>query len=155
MLNRALLGIALLATAFVVAAPAHATGTITVTLGVDYGNPLPDPVHAAACTLTVADGANGGDVLDAAVAAGCIRGWTPQSFAGFGRLVQCIDSVAGNQCENDAATTFWLFSVNGAPTDCGIDGYHAAAGDSIDFAYTSWVPSLGTSLLPLPSYHCA
>lgn len=116
----------LLITATTSASAAAANVTLDLeALGVDY----------KACEVAVPVGSNGGDVLDAAVGAGCISSWSYTDF-GFGRFVDCIDGVCGT------AATFWEFSVNGVSASFGIDDYHAAPGDVVGFNYVEWVVPL-------------
>ena len=109
---------------------AHAEESVTATLVVDLLHPsLPD--HAA-CDVTVAAGADVGDLLDAAVAQGCISSWEHSEFAGFGRYVTCIDGI----CE--AVLTFWAFRVDGQFWDAGIDDTTVEAGSTYQFTYEEW-----------------
>ncbi|HVM45967.1 MAG TPA: DUF4430 domain-containing protein [Candidatus Thermoplasmatota archaeon] len=117
--------VALLLASF--APTAHASA-VTVTLEVDVAD-----ADYKTCEIAVPAGANGGDVLDAAVAQGCILLWTHSSFDGFGRYVTCIDAVCG------AVATYWSFWVDGEYSSVGIDGYRATAGSVVRFNYEQWV----------------
>src|ERR1044072_945821 len=81
----------LLATALA-AAPAHASGTVTVTLSVNASITFPydEPAFTTSCSVTVPDGSNAGDVLDAAAADGCIGDWTAITAPNFGRFLHGI-----------------------------------------------------------------
>lgn len=88
------------------------------------------------CDVTVPDGANVGDLLDAAVDQDCILEWSYDTFAGFGRYVTSIDNVAG------AAATYWAFRVNGQYSDLGIDSVVVQQGARYTFTYEQWVVPL-------------
>lgn len=122
----------LLALATALAAPAHATGGVTVR----FDATILDAAPLAGCDVTVAAGSNVGDVLDQAVADGCISSWESKSFPGFGRYVTCIESV----CEQ--VPTYWAFYVDGAYATEGIDSTIVAEGASYSFDYTQWVVQL-------------
>lgn len=90
----------------------------------------------AGCSVSAADAngdgaVDGGEVLDAATASGCISGWASQSFGGsrFVTSVDGLDQTAGG------LTTWWLVQQNGYATPVGIDGLSLADGDSLDFVY--------------------
>jgi hypothetical protein len=104
--------------------------TVDVTLVVDLGAPAtPD---YATCALVVPEEANVGDVLDQAVATGCIDEWSSASFPGFGRYVTSIDNV------QEAVVTYWAFRVNGEYSSSGIDATLALEGDVFQFTYEQW-----------------
>ena len=111
---------------------AGAAGTVTVHFELKVvSHHLP---AYKSCDVTVADGANGGDVLDAAASSGCISSWQHDSF-GNSRFVTCIDGV----CQQTG--TFWAFYVNDALPcggSCGIDDVHLHGGETVSFAYADW-----------------
>lgn len=110
---------------------AQAAADVTVTLDVDlFGTDY------KTCDVVVPQGADGGDVLDAAVAQGCLLAWGQASYEGYGRYVTHIDHISG------LVATYWAFYLNGAYTDFGIDAYAAAQGDTLGFDYTQWVVAL-------------
>ena len=128
---------ATLATVAVTALPAHAND-VTVTFGVSAGTYVPT---SAACPLTVAAGANGVDVLEAAVAKGCITSYQTVAFE-FGTFVSCIDDVCGQTVAAPpvaSAGTYWNMYENGVSTWYGVDGFSAEDGDELAFAYTGWI----------------
>jgi len=142
----------------VLAAPVHAS-SVTVTLSVNASITFPydEPAFTLhACSVSVPSGANAGDVLDAAVSAGCIGAWSSISDPTFGRFVHGI-TAAGNSDSTDGRNEYsarflcgafpppnpggsvlfssYGFAVNGAAAATGIDGYTVAAGDAIQFHY--------------------
>ena|SRR5581483_7094146 len=124
--------IALLPLALLLPAVGATTGTVHVTLSLTAGyHGLPS---YKSCGLDVPEGANAGDVLDAATAAGCISGWSYDHY-GTSRFVTGIDGI-------DAQTgTFWALYVNEALPDggnAGIDDTHAAEGDNVEFVYADY-----------------
>jgi imidazole glycerol phosphate synthase subunit HisF len=123
-----------LTAAFATAAPAHATPTVLVSFAVSAGTYAPT---GAACPLVVDAGADGVAVLDAAVAAHCIVSYRAQTFPGFGTFVSCIDEVCGTALTGTTGT-YWNMYENGASTAYGADGFSAAAGDELGFAYQAY-----------------
>ena len=95
---------------------------------------------AAACPVTVSEGADGASVLNAAVASGCIASYALESFAGLGNFVNCIDAVCSGPDPKKAGCWFWGMLENGLLTDYGVDGFRAAEGDVLSFAYVPWGP---------------
>lgn len=115
--------IALLA-ALALAPAAAGSGTVTVTLEVgEIYHLLP---AEKTCDVQVAAGANAGDVLDAAVATGCISSWDYASF-GSERYVTCVDG----ECEGNG--NYWFFYENGVQTSYGIDAAESDEGDVFTF----------------------
>lgn len=110
------------------AAPLAQASTVTVTLDLDVSG-----ADYKTCDVRVPAGANGGEVLDAAVEQGCILLWTADEFPGYGRYVVCIDALCG------AVATYWAFYLDGAYSDVGIDAYAAVEGDVLGFDYQQWV----------------
>lgn len=110
------------------ALPNAAAESVTVTLEVDLFG-----ADYKTCDVVVPAGANGGDVLDAAVEQGCILRWTSQEFSGFGRYVDCIDVFCG------AVATYWAFYYNGGYSDVGIDAIGVSGGEVLRFNYEQWV----------------
>lgn len=121
-----LLSLALLAPLALV--PHASASSITVTLDVDVFDS-----QYKECQVSVPAGSDAGDVLDAAVAQGCILLWTYDTYPGFGRYVTCIDAICG------AVATFWAFYTNGGFSDLGIDAYPVQHGDVLRFNYEQWV----------------
>lgn len=125
--------------ALVLCAPnAFASGT-NVTLRIaqyDYA------AATATCSLSVDAGADGLTVLAAARSAGCIKGYTLQTF-GLGHFVDCIDdgSPLGNECGDPAPTyaRYWDMRVNCVVTSYGVDDYRAKAGDELSFTFETLV----------------
>lgn len=105
-------------------------GSVTVTLQVNAG--VPDAPAWRDCAVTIAEGGNVGDVLDQAVAQGCILEWSANEFPGFGRYVTSIDYVS------EAVVTFWAFRVDGAFATLGIDQHFPSEGETILFTYEEW-----------------
>ena len=127
-----ILALTLAAAAFAAAAPpAAASQTVRVTFGMSAGRYAPT---GAACPLTVAAGANGLDVLDAAVAAHCIVSYSTVTYAGYGTFVTCINAVCGNSGTGTLGT-YWNMYENGGSTWYGVDGFSADEGDELAFAY--------------------
>jgi hypothetical protein len=139
-------------------APVGATDDVTVTLAVNASITFPynEPAFTLApCSVTVPAGSDGGDVLDAAAANGCIGNWTSINDATFGRFVHGITqagSTAATDGRNEYSARFlcgaftlnpggsllfasWGFGLDGGAAPTGIDGYAAAAGDAIVFHY--------------------
>lgn len=112
--------------------PAQATSLVPVTFSLSAGSHLlPD---LKTCDLLVPAGADGGDVLDAAVATGCISGWTYDHF-GTARFVTSIDGIA------QQTGTFWALYVDealpGGGTQ-GIDDIAVVGGENVEFSYVDW-----------------
>ncbi|HVL47803.1 MAG TPA: hypothetical protein VM889_04530 [Candidatus Thermoplasmatota archaeon] len=109
------------------------------------------------CDVVVRKGSDGGVILDAAVAAGCLESWTWCRDAGNGRFVTSLDGrygdgrhdANGDPCPSVFAPgkgvgtgltlVFWSIHLNGEPAASGIDGYAAAEGDVYEFEYTTWL----------------
>lgn len=104
--------------------------TVAVTLRLSAAEPVAS-VPYKDCTVSVASGADGLAVLDAATTAGCISGYETADF-GWGEFVNCIDGV----CGTDA--TYWRMTENGAYTLYGVSDFVADAGDELGFSYTQW-----------------
>jgi hypothetical protein len=110
---------------------------VAATLAVEYGyHLLPAPVT---CSLAVHAGGNVADLLDAAVASGCVKSWSAVDYGTPGhpnRFVDCLDALA-DLCARDAVLdgTFWAFYVNGALASTGIDQTLLHAGDKVELAY--------------------
>lgn len=121
-----------LAAALAVAAatPAQAAN-VTVTLSLSAARYAPT---GAACTLSVPAGANGVTVLNAAVAKGCLVSYDTVTYPGFGTFVTCLDEVCGNATAGSVGT-YWNMYDNGVSTGYGVDGFTAANGDDLGFAY--------------------
>ena len=113
---------------------AHATGTVTVEFGLAAGTYAPTGV---ACPVTVAAGADGIAVLDAAQSAHCITSYQTVTFPGFGTFVTCIDDVCGEALTGTTGT-YWNMYENGASTAFGVDGFVADEGDELSFAYQAY-----------------
>jgi hypothetical protein len=113
--------------------PAHAT-TVTVSFGLSAGTYAPT---GAACPLAVTSGANGIAVLNAAVAAHCLVSYDTVTYPGFGTFVTCLDSVCGEALTGNAGT-YWNMYENGVSTAYGVDGFTAANGKELVFAYQAY-----------------
>lgn len=110
-------------------APAHAAGVTVVVEG---------------CPVTVAPGANGLAVLDAAVASGCPTVLSYEaSSSPYGAFINCIDGLCG-QTVLSAPTypvnvgTYWGFYVNGSYSQVGVEGYSAHDLDVLLFDYEAY-----------------
>src|SRR5688572_21662231 len=88
-------------------APAGASGSVTVALEVNASVTFPydEPAFTASCSVTVASGANAGDVLDAAAASGCIDGWSSITDPTFGRFLHGI-AEAGSTDSTDGRNEY-------------------------------------------------
>ncbi len=120
-----------------VAFPARAAETIAVHLDVDALG----VASLAGCDVEVpaeADGIDGIDVLDAAVASGCIDSYDKEEYAPYGYFVTCINDICGQFAV--AAGTYWALSENGAPSSTGASGLDLEDGDTIGFSYAAWTP---------------
>ena len=122
------------ALAAVAAVPAQATHTATVSLALSAGRHAPT---GAACTVTVPTGANGIAVLDAAVAKACIVSYDTVTYPGFGTFLTCLNEVCGTAATGTTGT-YWNMYENGASTAYGVDGFTAATGDELGFAYQAY-----------------
>lgn len=129
------LGITFVATA----RPASAT-TTTVHLDVDLGAAVP----VVDCDVVVDIGSNGLDVLDQAVADGCIVDYDTVTFTGFGEKVTCIkpNATVGNICETSDDTLnalTWLVYVDGQQSDLGVSALSFPThGTTLGFSYEAW-----------------
>jgi hypothetical protein len=124
------IGMGFLLAAVLALTPAHADN-VSVSLAVDLGYP-PAVAAKAACTVTVASGAKGRDVLDAAKAKGCITSYDTIVFNGK-HFVSCIDEI----CQlADGLATYWRMTVDDAYVCYGVDDFAASAGKRLGFAYT-------------------
>ncbi len=126
------IAIAILLTA--VAPLAASNATTTVTLDLNLGDAMADYKN---CEVTFAAGGNVGDVLDAAVASGCLDSWTAVDYGAFGRFVDCIDNICG-QGAAIFVGTFWEINTNGVPAAVGIDQILPANGDVVTFDYEAY-----------------
>lgn len=122
------------------------TDTVHLTVDGDEVFPFNLPPYneapvTASCNLTVADDADGGDVLDEAVDTGCLSSWDYRLYDGS-RFLTGINDTHGH-CSTDASPpglwpvvcSYWEFQVNGNHAGYGIDGYLADDGDQITFRY--------------------
>lgn len=120
---------------------------VSVTLDVSI---LHDDVDHAGCALTVkrdSQGrANGFDVLDEAVARGCIDSYESVDFGVYGRFLTCIDDLCGQDAPTWAlpvpvayAGTTWSFTVNDKTATTGLDTFNARAGDEIGLTYSHYL----------------
>lgn len=148
----------LLATALAAAVPAHATGSLTATLEVNASVTFPydEPAFTTSCSVTVPEGSDAGDLLDAAVTSGCIAAWDAIADPNFGRFLHGITQAGSTEStdgRNEYTARFvcgafpppnpggsllfasWGFGVNDAAAPTGIDGYTVADGDAIQFHY--------------------
>lgn len=132
-----------LAAALVVAAASAAPGTYAAT-GVPVTLRISTLTYAnvdRTCTVNVPAGADGVAVLDAALAAKCVKGFMLASFSG-GHFLDCVDDgVNGNRCGDPAPTylRYWAMRVQCTATSYGIDDFKSHAGDELTFSYEiSW-----------------
>lgn len=123
------------------AVPLAQAAGIEVTFALGAGHEAAPAVET--CRVTIPAGGDGGHVLDAATQAGCISGWSYETF-GSSRFVTCIDGI----CQQ--LGTFWAYYVNDEmPCGgfCGIDDDGLiGAGDVVEFVYRDWF----TPFLPGP-----
>lgn len=128
--------VALLALLLLPACIPFAAGSdaVTVTLQVNAG--ISSAPAWRDCGVTVPAGSNVGDVLDQAVADGCILAWSAAEFPGFGRYVTSIDHVT------EAVATYWAFRFNGEYSQTGIDATFVFGGETILFTYEQWIAQL-------------
>jgi len=108
--------------------PSAADALVTVTVDINVFG-----VDATDCTVSVPASANGGDVLDAAVADGCLLEWSAGEFEGYGRYVTSVDYIT------ETVPTYWALYDNGAYSDVGIDFMTFDNGDVLGLDYTQWV----------------
>ena len=136
------MAVALLATIPAQAKPktlSTTSSTVPVTLRLSAAEPVAS-VHYKTCAVSVASGADGLDVLQAATTSGCISGYETQNF-GFGEFVTCIDGI----CGTDA--TYWRMTENGTYTTYGVSDFSADSGDELGFSYTQWATCLADGSL--------
>lgn len=104
-------------------------------LGLDPGEPSL-LVGTAQCGVEVPAGSDAGDVLDQAVADGCILEWDYNEFDG-NRFVVSVDGLraVGEVCIlwELGVCQYWEFRLNGTSVGFGIDNYSAATGDQLEF----------------------
>lgn len=135
----ALLVLAVSSTVLLAARPA-AAAAVTVHLDVDLATAVP----LADCDVVVDAGSNGIDVLDQAVADGCIAGYDTVTFAGFGEKVTCIEvsTTVGNVCETPDETLnalTWIVYTDGEQSDLGISSLSFPThGTTLGFSYEAW-----------------
>lgn len=105
-----------------------------VTLQVTLGNHLLPPRVECAVALDVP--ATAAEVLDAAVATGCLESWEAEETPGLGRYVTCIDDTCA------PLGTYWAFYLNEAQAQGGVDNTNgkaaAGAGDVVEFVLSDW-----------------
>jgi hypothetical protein len=106
-----------------------ASSNVSVTLRLSVAEPFASP-QIKSCTVSVAAGADGIAVLEAAKP-NCISGYTAPSTT-QGHYVSCIDGI----CE--AVATYWRMTENGSLTSYGVDDFSANANDVLGFSYTEW-----------------
>lgn len=137
--TRTFLAVLLIAVAFTWATPGEASHTVSVTLRLSYGR---SDVNRRVCSnLIVSSGSDhtvdGLEVLQAATDAHCISGYVASGDDTSGHFVESIDGLAGAP-EAAARIVYWEMRLNGTCTPYGVDGYTAASGDVLWFAYNSW-----------------
>lgn len=135
--------IAAVAIAAATVVPAQAAATVAVTLDVSLGD---DRVDHARCGLTVPAGADGFDILDAAVAKGCIDSYESVDYGAYGRFLTCIDGICGVDAPTWAlpvpvayAGSTWNLTINDRFATVGLDAYAARAGDEVGLTYTAYL----------------
>lgn len=111
-----------------------AASPIDVHLDVD----LVGTVQHADCDLTVADGADGTDLLDEAVDDGCIDSYQTRDFGPpLGKQVTCIDGI----CQTPDETlniVYWAIYVNCEYSPVGVSNMSLSDGDVVEFSYETW-----------------
>ena len=122
--------------------PAHAA--VPVHLKVSIGEPLISAAVIADCSVSVALGADGIAILNAAKASGCISSYEVKSFSGLGHFVSCVDGVCqttnlGSPDSADGLAAYWRYTKNGAFADVGIDGFNAKSGDTLGLSYSNFL----------------
>jgi len=145
---RSLLALVIPVAMLLAASPAHAASSVTLELHLGDASV---PAYAT-CAVSVTTPTDGAAVLNAAVASGCLKGWSYESFPGLGRYVTCIDDGHANLCQDPAGglATAWLYDINGVQANGGVDDGRDApvgAGDVVQFVYTNWIPSCGVACL--------
>lgn len=123
--------------------PAQAAGPVTVTLDVSLAD---DAADYANCNVAVPVGADGFDVLDAAVTAGCIDSYDAIDFGGaYGRFLTCIDGICGQDAPTWALPvpvayigTTWNFTIDDEFASVGLETYVAHAGDELGLTYAPY-----------------
>jgi opacity protein-like surface antigen len=120
------------------ATPAQAAN-VGVTLDVSLGNDLADYKD---CAVSVPANSDGFDVLDRAVAQGCISSYDAVDYGSFGRYLTCIDEICGQDAPTWALPvpvayvgTTWSFTLNDQYASVGLDSYVARAGDELGLTF--------------------
>lgn len=122
----------LIAASMLSASPGLTATTVSAKLEVGTAG---GKIKTTSCWVTVAEGADGVAILDAAKTAGCIRSYKLENF-GWGDFVSCIDEVCGQ------VGTYWSMYENGAYTSYGVREFHSNAGDVLAFDYDEWATCL-------------
>ncbi|HVL87060.1 MAG TPA: CARDB domain-containing protein [Candidatus Thermoplasmatota archaeon] len=104
-------------------------------------DPVADPSFngldgVAGCVLAVADATgdfrvDGGEVLDAAAASGCVSGWEFGSSSCCGRFVTSVDGLA----EAGWPASWWLLQIDGFGSWVGIDDMDLLSGQSLELVH--------------------
>lgn len=127
---RAIVAAVALLAAALVATPGHAQVGATLRVSMwTYAN------TTKLCPVTVADGADGVAVLDAAVGTNCIQSYRLKTYT-FGRYLECIDGTCGQPEQFNIL--YWAMRENGVCTDYGVDGFVANPGDTLSFTYSAF-----------------
>lgn len=114
--------------ALALAPPAAGAASVTATLDVDlFSNDHKE------CDVTVAAGSTLAQLLDEAVATGCIAEWSYETDPEFGSYVTSIDYVPG------AVATYWAIYVNGEYGTTGVDATIVEDGFVYTFDYIQWL----------------
>lgn len=122
-------------------APVSATSSVDVVLKVGAGTYLGPGL---VCLVSVPEGSDAGEVLDAAVGSGCIESWDYETFPDYGRFVTCINEICGqnagemHEAVEDVDGTYWEFSVGLHTASHGIDGYEASPNEVVGFTFQDW-----------------
>jgi hypothetical protein len=114
--------------------PAQASN-VTVVLTVNYGPRTGiQSASAAACPVSVAEGANGLAVLDAGIGAGCIVSYATGFGGGY---VTCISGVCeGRLVASAPICSYWAVLDNGTDAfNGGVLAFHADNGDVLAFSF--------------------
>lgn len=128
------------AAAFALASPVRAAGpldeaTVLLTFGftrsATTANTTPQSV---ACPVTVPATGNGVDMLNEAVANGCVASVTIDPTA-FGSYLRCVANVCEQALPSNVADWFWGIHLFGVPTPFGLDDMPAVTGLAYQFTY--------------------
>ena len=128
------------------AMPAHAAPA-DVTLDVTLLEPFVAVPVAGTCAVSIPEGADGFEVLDAALGSGCIGSYeaTGSENDPFGRFLVCVNDVCDPT--GDGTALYWRFGVNGQAASVGLDQFEAADRDALSVSLTTWAGCLADASL--------